>query len=176
MAERIKVMISAEELATRIREIADQVQKDYEGETLQLVCILKGSVFFACDLAKMLDMEVYLDFMTVSSYGSGTVSSGIVRLAKDLDEPVEGKHVLIIEDIVDSGRTLAHLNHLLSTRKPATLKICTLLDKPDRRVVPIDVEYTCFQIPDKFVVGYGLDYDQKYRNLPYIGVVEFVEE
>ena len=114
--------------------------------------------------------------MSISSYGSGTVSSGIVRLSKDLDEPVEGKHVLIVEDIIDSGRTLAHLKNLLSTRKPASLSICTLLDKPDRRVLEIDADYTCFQIPDKFVVGYGLDYDQKYRNLPFIGVVEFVEE
>lgn len=176
MTEKISVLISEKEVDLKIRELAERINKDYEGKAIHLICILKGSSFFACELAKHLTIPTTIDFMSVSSYGSGTVSSGIVRLAKDLDEPVEGKHVLIIEDIVDSGRTLAHLNHLLSTRKPATLKICTLLDKPDRRVVPIDVEYTCFQIPDKFVVGYGLDYDQKYRNLPYIGVVEFVEE
>ena len=128
---------------------------------------------FACELAKRLTVPVTLDFMSVSSYGSGTTSSGIVRIVKDLDEPLEGKEVLIVEDIVDTGRTLAHLIEVMKTRKPASVKLCTLLDKPERRVTPVDVEYTCFQIPDKFVVGYGLDYDQKYRNLPYVGVVSF---
>ncbi len=176
MKEKINVFIEQEKLESKIREMAAQIDKDYAGKTIHLICILKGSAFFACELAKHLTIPTTIDFMSVSSYGSGTVSSGIVRLAKDLDEPVEGRDVLIIEDIVDSGRTLAHLKNLLSTRKPASLRICTLLDKPDRRVVPIDVDYTCFEIPDKFVVGYGLDYDQKYRNLPYIGIVEFVEE
>ena len=176
MTEKISIFIDEQTVDAKIREIGAQISKDYEGKKLHLICILKGSAFFACELAKRISIPVTIDFMSVSSYGRGTVSSGIVRLAKDLDEPVEGKDVLIIEDIVDSGRTLDHLKNLLSTRKPASLRICTLLDKPDRRVVPIDVDYTCFEIPDKFVVGYGLDFDQKYRNLPYIGVVEFVEE
>ncbi len=177
MAERIRVLISEEELAVRIREIADQVRKDYEGETLQLVCILKGSVFFACDLAKMLDMDVRLDFMTVSSYGGGTESSGAVKIKKDLDHHIEGKHVLIVEDIIDSGNTLSALVPMLRLRNPASIEVATILDKPSRRVKhDVQVKYTGFEIPDEFVVGYGLDYDQKYRNLPYIGVVEFVEE
>jgi hypoxanthine phosphoribosyltransferase len=176
MTEKIHVMIDEQEINVKIRELAEKINKDYEGKALHLFCILKGSAFFACDLAKHLTVPTTIDFMSISSYGSGTVSSGIVRLAKDLDEPVEGKHLLVVEDIVDSGRTLSHLKNLLETRKPASLKICTLLDKPERRVVPMEVDYTCFVIPDKFVVGYGLDYDQKYRNLPYVGVVEFVEE
>ena len=176
MTEKIHVMIDEQEINVKIRELAEQINKDYEGKSLHLVCILKGSAFFACDLAKHLTVPTTIDFMSISSYGSGTVSSGIVRLAKDLDEPVEGKHLLVVEDIVDSGRTLSHLKNLLETRKPASLKICTLLDKPERRVVQMEADYTCFEIPDKFVVGYGLDYDQKYRNLPYVGVVEFVEE
>ena len=126
---------------------------------------------FACELAKRLTVPVTLDFMSVSSYGAGTTSSGVVRIVKDLDEPLEGKDVLIVEDIVDTGRTLAHLIEVLKTRKPESVRLCTLLDKPDRRVAEVDVEYTCFQIPDKFVVGYGLDYDQKYRNLPDIGIL-----
>ena len=176
MTERVSIFIDQQTLEGKIAEIAAQINKDYPGRSIHLICILKGSSFFACQLAKHLTIPTTIDFMSISSYGSGTVSSGIVRLSKDLDEPVEGKHVLIVEDIIDSGRTLAHLKNLLSTRKPASLSICTLLDKPDRRVLEIDADYTCFQIPDKFVVGYGLDYDQKYRNLPFIGVVEFVEE
>ena len=177
MADKIRVMITEEELTAKIREIAEKIKKDYEGNTLQLVCILKGSVFFACDLAKMLDMEVYLDFMTVSSYGSGTASTGAVKIKKDLDHPIEGKHVLIVEDIIDSGHTLSALLPMLRLRKPASIEVATILDKPSRRVRhEVEVKYTGFQIPDEFVVGYGLDYDQKYRNLPYIGVLEFVEE
>ena len=176
MTERVSIFIDQQTLEGKIAEIAAQINKDYAGRSIHLICILKGSSFFACQLAKHLTIPTTIDFMSISSYGSGTVSSGIVRLSKDLDEPVEGKHVLIVEDIIDSGRPLAHLKNLLSTRKPASLSICTLLDKPDRRVLEIDADYTCFQIPDKFVVGYGLDYDQKYRNLPFIGVVEFVEE
>lgn len=172
MSEKISVLISEKEIDEKVRELAKQIDKDYEGKTVHLMCILKGSTFFACELAKRLTVPVTIDFMSVSSYGSGTKSSGIVRLAKDLDEPIEGRDVLIVEDIIDSGRTLSHLMHLLSTRKPASLRLCTLLDKPERRVVPVDVDYTCFQIPDAFVVGFGLDYDQKYRNLPYVGVVE----
>lgn len=177
MKEKIKEMISQEELTNRIREIADQVQKDYAGKTLQLVCILKGSVFFACDLAKMLDMDLRLDFMTVSSYGGSTQSSGAVKIKKDLDHPIEGKDVLIVEDIIDSGNTLSALIPMLKLRKPASIEIATLLDKPSRREKhDVYVKYTGFKIPDEFVVGFGLDYDQKYRNLPYIGVVEFEED
>lgn len=172
MAEKINVLIGEKEVDEKIRALAAQISEDYAGKEIHLICILKGSSFFTCELAKHLTIPVTIDFMSVSSYGSGTTSSGIVRLAKDLDEPIEGKHVMIVEDIIDTGRTLSHLMNLLSTRKPASLKLCTLLDKPERRVVPIEVDYTCFQIPDKFVIGYGLDYDQRYRNLPYIGVVE----
>jgi len=176
MAERISILIDEKTIDAKIREVAAQISSDYAGRAIHLVCILKGSAFFACELAKRLTIPTTIDFMSVSSYGSGTSSSGIIRLVKDLDEPIEGKDVLIIEDIIDSGRTLAHLVELLSTRNPASLKLCTLLDKPERRAVPMEVDYTCFEIPDKFVVGYGLDYDQRYRNLPYVGVVEFVEE
>ena len=126
-----------------------------------------------CELAKRITVPVSIDFMSVSSYGAGTESSGVIKIVKDLDEPLEGKDVIIVEDIIDSGRTLSHLMELLESRKPNSLKLCTLLDKPDRRVVDVKVDYTCFSIPDEFVVGYGLDYDQKYRNLPYIGIVRF---
>lgn len=170
--EKIRVMISEEEIDKKVREIAEKISEDYAGKEVHLICILKGSVFFTCELAKRLTVPVTLDFMSVSSYGAGTTSTGIVRIVKDLDESLEGKHVLIIEDIIDTGRTLAHMMEVLGTRKPASMRLCTLLDKPDRRVVPVQVDYTCFQIPDEFVVGYGLDYDQKYRNLPYVGVVE----
>lgn len=174
MAEKIGVLIAEEEIDKRVREIADQISKDYAGKTIHLICILKGSAFFACELAKRLTIPVTIDFMSVSSYGSGTTSTGIVRIVKDLDEPLEGKDVLIVEDIIDTGRTLAHLMEVLKTRKPASLRLCTLLDKPERRVTRVDVDYTCFEIPDRFVVGYGLDFDQRYRNLPYVGVVEFI--
>ena len=135
--------------------------------------MLKGSVFFMCELAKRITVPVSLDFMSVSSYGGDTKSSGVVRIVKDLDEPLQGKHVLVVEDIVDSGRTLSYLLDMLRDRGPKDVRLCTLLDKPERRVVDVKVDYTGFEIPDKFVVGYGLDYDQKYRNLPYIGVVNF---
>lgn len=172
--EKIRVMISEEEIDKKVREIAEKISEDYAGKEVHLICILKGSVFFTCELAKRLTVPVTMDFMSVSSYGSGTTSTGIVRIVKDLDESLEGKHVIIIEDIIDTGRTLAHLMEVLGTRKPASMRLCTLLDKPDRRVVPVQVDYTCFQIPDEFVVGFGLDYDQRYRNLPYVGVVEHV--
>ena len=141
-----------------------------------MICVLRGGVFFACELAKHITVPLSMDFMCVSSYGSGTVSKGTVKIIKDLDENIEGKHVLIAEDIVDSGNTLSTLIKLLKVRKPASVKLCTLLDKPERRVVDIEADYSCFKIPDEFVVGYGLDYDQHYRNLPYIGVVELNEE
>lgn len=173
MAEHIRVLLSEEEVDRRIQEIGDQVSRDYAGKSVHLVCVLKGGSFFMCELAKRITVPVSLDFMSVSSYGSGTKSSGVVRIVKDLDEPLQGKDVLVVEDIVDSGRTLSYLMEMLRDRKPASLRLCTLLDKPDRRVVDVNVDYTGFQIPDEFVVGYGLDFDQKYRNLPYIGVVEF---
>lgn len=172
----VKVMISEEDVNKRIREIGEAITKDYAGKSVHLVCVLKGGSFFMCELAKRIDLNVSLDFMSVSSYGAGTKSSGVVRIVKDLDEPLEGKDVIVVEDIIDSGRTLSYLMALLKDRHPASLKLCTLLDKPDRRVVDVDVDYTGFKIPDAFVVGYGLDYDQVYRNLPYIGEVVFDPE
>jgi hypoxanthine phosphoribosyltransferase len=172
MTHNVKVMISEAQVNERIRELAEQISKDYEGKSVHLICILKGSVFFSCDLAKRLTIPVTMDFMSVSSYGSETVSSGRVRILKDLDESIQGRDVLIVEDIIDSGNTLAYLMDLLGTRAPKSLSICTLLDKPDRRVTDVDVKYVGFVIPDEFVIGYGLDYDQYYRNLPYVGVVE----
>ena len=176
MADKIRVLLTEEEVNKKISEVAAQINKDYEGKEVHLICILKGGVFFTCELAKRITVPVTMDFMQCSSYGGDTKSSGIVRIVKDLDESIEGKEVIIIEDIIDSGRTLSHLKKLLSQRNPASLKICTLLDKPERRVVDVDVEYVGFQIEDKFVVGYGLDYDQRYRNLDYIGVMNFDEE
>ncbi len=172
MSEKISVMISEEEVDAKVREIAAKISKDFAGKTVHMVCVLKGSVFFACELAKRITVPVTLDFMSVSSYGDDTKSSGVVKIVKDLDEPLEGKDVLIVEDIIDSGRTLSYLIEILKQRHPASMHLCTLLDKPDRRVRQVDVDYTCFEIPDEFVVGYGLDYAQKYRNLPFIGVVE----
>ncbi|MBR5474333.1 MAG: hypoxanthine phosphoribosyltransferase [Lachnospiraceae bacterium] len=174
MSERIRELVSEQDVVAKICEIGAQISKDYEGRSVHLICILKGGVFFMCDLAKNISVPVSMDFMSVSSYGAGTSSSGVVKIVKDLDEPLEGKDVLIVEDIIDSGHTLAYLIEILKQRNPKSIKICTLLDKPARRVKKqVVVDYTCFSIPDEFVVGYGLDYDQKYRNLPFIGVVEF---
>ena len=176
MGVKIRTLISEEEVSRRIDEIAARINQDYQGKELHLVCILKGSVFFTAELAKRLTVPVTMDFMSCSSYGSGTVSKGIVKLVKDLDEPVEGRDVLLIEDIIDSGNTLAYLLELLKGRKPASLKLCTLLDKPSRRVHhEVKVDYCCFEIEDLFVIGCGMDMDQKYRNLPYVGVVESAE-
>ncbi len=175
MAETIKVMIPETEVDAKIEELGKKISEDYAGKTVHLICILKGSVFFVCELAKRITVPVTLDFMSVSSYGDGTASSGIVKIAKDLDETLEGKDVIVVEDIIDSGRTLSYLLEVLKQRHPNSMKLCTLLDKPDRRVVDVHVDYTGFEIPDEFVVGYGLDYAQKYRNLPYIGIVEGVE-
>lgn len=172
MSEKIRVLLSEEEVGKKIREIGEQISKDYEGKTVHLICVLKGGVFFTCELAKRITVPVTMDFMSVSSYGDETSSSGVVRIVKDLDESLEGKDVLIVEDIIDSGRTLSHLLEILKQRNPNSLRLCTLLDKPERRVKDVNVDYVCFNIPDEFVVGYGLDYAQKYRNLPYIGVVE----
>lgn len=172
MEDKISVLIPQEELEERIREMAAQISKDYEGERLHLVCILRGSIFFTCELAKYITVPVTLDFMSVSSYGDDTESSGRIKIIKDLDDSIKDKNVLVVEDIIDSGRTLSHLLSFLKVREPKSLKLCTLLDKPDRRVVNVNVDYVGREIPDLFVVGYGLDYAQKYRNLPYIGVVE----
>ncbi len=172
MSEHIRVLLSEEEVDRRIQEIGDQISRDYAGKQVHLVCVLKGGSFFMCELAKRITVPVSIDFMSVSSYGSDTKSSGVVKIVKDLDESVKDKNVLVVEDIVDSGRTLSYLLEMLRDRGPESLRLCTLLDKPDRRVIDVKVDYTGFQIPDEFVVGYGLDYDQRYRNLPYIGVVE----
>lgn len=173
MAERVEVLLKEEEVDARIQEIAEMINKDYEGKQVHLICVLKGGSFFMCELAKRITVPVSLDFMSVSSYGGATKSSGVVKIVKDLDESIMGKNVLVVEDIVDSGRTLSYLLEMLRDRGPESLRLCTLLDKPDRRVIDVSVDYTCFQIPDEFVVGYGLDYDQRYRNLPYIGIVKF---
>ena len=167
--------LSEEKIANRIAEMGAEISEVYGDETVCLICILKGSVFFTVDLAKRITSPVELEFMCVSSYGSGTKSSGVVKITKDLDVNIEGKNVLLVEDIIDSGRTLSYLLENLKTRNPKSLRLCTLLDKPDRRVVDVDVDYVGFEIPDEFVVGYGLDYAQKYRNLPYIGYVEIEE-
>ena len=173
MAERIEVLLTEEEIDRRIQEIGDQISRDYAGRQVHMVCVLKGGSFFMCELAKRVTVPVSIDCMSVSSYGGDTKSSGVVRIVKDLDEPLKDRHVIVIEDIVDSGRTLSYLLDMLRSRGAADVRLCTLLDKPDRRVVDVKVDYTGFEIPDEFVVGYGLDYDQKYRNLPYIGMVKF---
>ncbi len=172
MDNKVSVLISEEEVAKKISELGKQISKDYEGKEIHLICVLKGGVFITVELAKHLTIPVSLDFMAVSSYGDETISSGRVKIIKDLDESIEGKDVLLVEDIIDSGTTLAYLLELLKGRKPKSIKLCTLLDKPERRVADVNVDYIGFQIPDKFVVGYGLDYAQKFRNLPYIGVIE----
>ena len=175
MSEKIRVLLSEEEVDSRIREIAAKISRDYAGKEIHLICVLKGGVFFTCELAKRITVPVTLDFMSVSSYGDDTKSSGVVKIVKDLDQPLEGKNVRIVEDIIDSGRTLSYLIDILGKRKPESIHLCTLLDKPERRVRDVKVDYSCFNIPDEFVVGYGLDYAQKYRNLPFIGVVELGE-
>ena len=176
MIESIETLISKETITEKIKEIAKQIEKDYEGKEIHFICVLKGGVIFMVDLARNINKNVYINFMDVSSYGNATESSGNLKILMDLDEPIAGKDVIIVEDIVDSGRTLSMLKELLLSRNPASLKICTLLDKPDRRVSQVDIDYTGFRIPDEFVVGYGLDYAQKYRNLDYIGVISFEEE
>lgn len=176
MSERIRVLLTEQEVDARIQEIADKINQDYEGREVHMICVLKGGVFFMCELAKRVKVPVSLDFMSVSSYGDDTKSSGVVKIVKDLDQPLEGKEVLVVEDIIDSGRTLSYLLDILKSRNPNSVRLCTLLDKPERRVADVAVDYCCFNIPDEFVVGYGLDYAQKYRNLPYIGVVEFETE
>ncbi|MCR5404980.1 MAG: hypoxanthine phosphoribosyltransferase [Butyrivibrio sp.] len=173
MAESVRRLLSEEEVDKRIKELGVMISRDYAGKSVHLVCILKGAVFFMCELAKRITVPVTMDFMSASSYGSATKSSGVVKIVKDLDEPLKDRDVIIVEDIVDSGRTLAYLGKMLYDRGPSSIRICTLLDKPERRVTDVKVDYVGFEIPDEFVVGYGLDYDQRYRNLPFIGVVEF---
>lgn len=172
MSEHISVLISEKEINDRVKELAAIINEEYKGQEVRLVCILKGSVFITCELAKYLTVPVTLDFMAAHSY-QGTESTGNIDIVQDLDHDIEGKNVIVIEDIIDTGRTLHFLLELLKKRNPKSLKLLTLLDKPDRRVTEVFVDYIGFTIPDRFVVGYGLDYDQKYRNLPYIGVVEF---
>ncbi len=176
MGNKISVYLTEEQLQKRIAEIGAEITERFAGEEITLVCILKGSIFFTTELAKRIDLPMVLDFMKVSSYGTATESSGVINVKQDLEYDIEGKNVIIVEDIIDSGNTLSHLQKLLKTRNPKSLTLCTLLDKPERRVVDdVVVDYTGFVIPDKFVIGYGLDYDQKYRNLPYIGYVEEIE-
>ena len=168
-----QVLITEEQIAQRLDEMAAQIDADYEGRDLLLVGVLKGAVYVMADLSRRLHRSASMDWMAVSSYGSGTKSSGVVRILKDLDTDLTGRHVLIVEDIIDSGNTLSYLMDLLQKRNPRTLRLCTLLDKPTRRVKKdVKVDYTCFAIPDEFVVGFGLDYQQRYRNLHYVGVVE----
>ena len=168
----ISTLISEEELVARIKEMGAQISRDYEGKSVHLICILKGGAYFMTELSKYITVPVTIDFMQVTSYGSGTTLSGIVKIVKDHDEPLEGREVIVVEDIIDTGYTLSYLLEMLKDRKPASLKLAAMLNKPDRRIREVKIDYCGFDVPDKFVIGYGLDYDQRYRNLPYIGVVE----
>lgn len=172
MSEQIRMLLSEEELDRRIAELGAQISADYAGESVHLICILKGSIFITCELAKRITVPVTMDFMCVSSYGAAMESSGVITIKKDLEESIEGRNVIVIEDIIDTGRTLKYLLDNLTKRNPKDLKLCAMLDKPERRVTDVSVDYTGFEIPDEFVVGYGLDYDQRYRNLPYVGILE----
>ena len=166
------VLFSEEQLEQRVCELAAQIDRDYAGKEPLLVSVLRGSFVFMADLVRHITLPCTVDFMAVSSYGSGTTSSGQVKIIKDLSEQIEGKDVIVVEDILDSGNTLSYLLKILENRHPASIRLCTLLDKPERRVKPVEVHYTGFSIPDAFVVGYGLDYAERYRNLPYIGVLK----
>ena len=167
-----EVLFSEEQLDRRVREIAAQIEKDYEGKEIMLISVLRGSFVFMADLCRRIDLPCTLDFMSVSSYGSSTKSSGQVQITRDLSSDITGKHIIVVEDILDSGNTLSYLLKLLEQRNPASIRLCTLLNKPDRRVKHVDVHYSGFDIPDAFVVGYGLDYAEQYRNLPYIGILK----
>ncbi|WP_018702546.1 hypoxanthine phosphoribosyltransferase [Anaeromusa acidaminophila] len=167
-----RVLLSEEELQQRVRELGEEISKEYAGKEILMIGVLRGAVMFMADLARAIDVPVMIDFMAVSSYGTSTSSSGIVRILKDLDEEVAGKHVLIVEDIIDSGLTLSYLVDNIKSRQPASVRICTLLNKPERRKVDLEVNYNGFTVPDEFVVGYGLDYAEKYRNLPFIGILK----
>ncbi len=167
-----RVLISAEELDAKVSELAERISRDYAGKTVLVITLLKGGVMFAVDLMRKLTVPVEIDFMSVSSYGASSKSSGIVKVEKDLDNSIKGKDVLLVEDIIDSGLTLNYVRELLLGREPASLRICTILDKPSRRKTEVKVDYTGFEIPDEFVIGYGLDYAQKHRNLPYVGILK----
>jgi hypoxanthine phosphoribosyltransferase len=167
-----EILVQPDELAHRVRELGEEISRDYAGRELLLIGVLKGAVFFLADLMRHIDVPCEVDFMAVSSYGSSTDTSGVVRILKDLDAPLEGRHVLIVEDIVDSGLTLQYLMRTLQTRGPATLEVCALLTKPERRVVEMPARYVGFEIPDKFAIGYGLDYAERYRNLPYVATLQ----
>jgi hypoxanthine phosphoribosyltransferase len=167
-----RVLVEREELEGRVRELGEEISRDYEGRDLLLVGVLKGAIFFLSDLMRHLSVPCEVDFMAVSSYGSSTDSSGVVRILKDLDAAIEGREVLIVEDIVDSGLTLSYLYRILSAREPASVRVCALLTKPARRTVELPIDYVGFEIPNEFVVGYGLDYGERYRNLPYVAVLE----
>lgn len=167
-----EVLLTEEQIQQRVRELAEQISADYRGKDLLLVCILKGGVLFLTDLMRQLDIPHAIDFMAISSYGAGTESSGVVRILMDLNTSIEGKNVLIVEDIVDTGHTLDYILRNLSTRRPASLKVCALLNKPSRRQVDVPIHYVGFDIPNKFVIGYGLDFGEKYRNLPFVGVLK----
>ena len=168
----VSVLISEEEVNARIAEMGAEITERFKGESVYLICILRGSIFFTTELAKRIDLPMEIDFMTVSSYGAETVSSGVINIKQDLAGTIEGKNVIVVEDIIDSGNTLSRLLQLFKSRNPKTLTLCTLLDKPARRETEVPVDYTGFVVPDKFIVGYGLDWAQKFRNLPYVGVVE----
>ena len=167
-----EVLFSQQQLEERVDQIAQEITRDYAGKEIVLISVLRGSFVFMADLCRAIDLPCTLDFMSVSSYGSGTSSTGQVQITKDLSGDISGKHILVVEDILDSGNTLSYLLKLLEQRKPASIRLCTLLDKPERRVKPVDVHYSGFTIPDAFVVGYGLDYAEHYRNLPYIGILK----
>ena len=166
-----QVLLSEKQLLERVRELGEQISTDYLDKDLVVVCVLRGSFIFVSDLVRSINIPLAVDFISISSYGSGTTSSGVVRFLKDLDEEISGRHVLVVEDIIDTGTTLKYLLENLQTRKPASIKVCTLLSKPERRKVEIAIDYNGFVVPDHFVVGYGLDYAEKYRNLPYIGIL-----
>ena len=170
--EEVKVLIDEQKLQARIDEIAKQIGEEYKNKEIILICILKGSIFFTVDLARKIKEDIKLEFIRVSSYYEGTESTGEIKMKLDLKDSIQGKDVIVVEDIIDTGRTLSYLMEYLKMKRPNSVKLCALLDKPERRVIDVKVDYTGFQIPDKFVIGYGLDWDEKYRNLPYIGYIE----
>ena len=168
----LRVLLSEDEIREKVRELGGKITADYKNSNLMLVTVLKGAVVFLADLMRQIDVPAEIDFMVVSSYGSGVKSSGVVKIVKDLDVPLAGKDILIVEDILDSGLTLSYIKELLESRGPRSIRIATLLDKPSRRKVHLQADYIGFSVPDEFVIGYGLDYDEKYRNLPYIGILK----
>ncbi len=167
---QLEVLLSEEQIQNRINELAEVINKDYEGKEITVLCLLKGGIMFMTDLVKRIKVPMKMEFMVVSSYGNETKSSGIVKILKDLDQSIENEHVLIVEDIIDSGHTLSYIINILKSRNPASIKICTLLDKPQQREAEVEVDYVGFTIPNEFVIGYGLDYEQYYRNLPYVAI------